>query len=193
MKLPEVKNADKYVGLYIVDFGDHCGVGFTPEEVAELLDSVTFADIKVYKIYRAYPDGRMELKGVVSETFQLEKGLFFYASDKDTATDDYRRLVALAVAEAPPGRAKLHLAKHDDSRYVTALIYPAEYDDQFSRWLLDAGYTTQGETIGGADAVRAYYQDAPDILDRCQLWGPFAFQHKTGDDLLAATKLAVLR
>ncbi len=39
MKLPELEKAEKYVGLYIFDFGDHAGVGFTAEEVAELLES----------------------------------------------------------------------------------------------------------------------------------------------------------
>ena len=32
MKLPELKKPDKYVGLYVVDFGDHSGVGFTAAE-----------------------------------------------------------------------------------------------------------------------------------------------------------------
>ncbi len=42
MKLPEVKNSERYVGLYVVDFGDHSAVGFTADEVAELLDSDKF-------------------------------------------------------------------------------------------------------------------------------------------------------
>jgi hypothetical protein len=66
MKLPEVKDSQKYKGLYVVDFGGRCGVGFTADEVAELLESEKFKDVKVYKIYKAYPDGRMELKGVPS-------------------------------------------------------------------------------------------------------------------------------
>ena len=37
MKLPKLDNPDRYKGLYIFDFGDHAGVGFTAEEVAELL------------------------------------------------------------------------------------------------------------------------------------------------------------
>ena len=47
MKLPEIKEANKYTGLYVVDFGDHCGVGFTAGEIAELLESERFA--VVYK------------------------------------------------------------------------------------------------------------------------------------------------
>jgi len=85
MKLPELQNSRKYVGLYVFDFGEHTGVGFTAEEVAELLESEKYKDGKVYKIHKAYPDGRLELKGVLKETFQLEAGMFFYSSNIDTA------------------------------------------------------------------------------------------------------------
>ncbi|MCJ7777838.1 MAG: hypothetical protein MUP16_05945, partial [Sedimentisphaerales bacterium] len=104
MKLPKLQKPDGYVGLYIFDFGDHVGVGFTSEEVAELLESEKYKDGKVYKIHRAYPDGRLELKGVRAESFQLEAGMFFYASDLETAKSDFKRLVDLAVKTAPPCR-----------------------------------------------------------------------------------------
>ena len=74
MNLPELEKPEKYVGLYIFDFGDHAGVGFTAEEIAELLESEKYKDGKVYKIHKAYPDGRLEIKGVTRETFQLEAG-----------------------------------------------------------------------------------------------------------------------
>ena len=137
MKLPKLQKTEKYVGLYVFDFGDHTGVGFTAEEVAELLESERYKDGKVYKIHRAYPDGRLELKGVPSEQFQLEAGMFFYSNDFETAERDFKELVNLAVRSAPPGRAKVHLAKYDDSKFAVALIYPAEYDDEFSSWLLE--------------------------------------------------------
>ena len=31
MNLPELEKPDKYVGLYIFDFGEHAGVGFTAQ------------------------------------------------------------------------------------------------------------------------------------------------------------------
>jgi len=93
MKLPELEKPEKYVGLYIFDFGDRAGVGFTAEEVAELLESEKYKDGKVYKIYKAYPDGRLEIKGVPSETFQLEAGMFFYSSELKTARRDFKELV----------------------------------------------------------------------------------------------------
>ena len=171
MKLPQMKNADKYKGLYAVDFGDHSGVGFTAEEVAELLESERFRDIKVYKIYKAYPDGTVELKGTPAEIFQLEMGMFFYSADENQAQQDYKRLVNVAVRTAPPGRAKVHLAKYADDKFVTALIYPAEYNEEFSDWLSKADYKTAGSAEGGIKAVKRYYDADARILQQHQLFG----------------------
>ena len=193
MKLPKLQNSEKYIGLYVFDFGDHAGVGFTAQEVAELLDSEKYKDCKVYKIHRAYPDGRLELKGVQSQTFQLEAGMFFYADNIDTARRDFKELVNLAVKIAPPCRAKVHLAKYDDEKFVTAVIYPAEYDDEISRWLLDGEYKTAGAAEGGIGAIQRYYNAKPQILDRHQLFEKSTITNRTGEELLAGLKLAVQR
>jgi hypothetical protein len=193
MKLPELKDTKRYIGLYVVDFGDSASVGFTAEEVGELLESEKFAGIKVYKIHNAYPDGKMELKGVVNETFQLEMGMFFYAGDDATAQKNYKQLVDIAVSTLPPSRAKVHLSKYADDSFVTALIYPAEFDEEFSRWLLDTNYKTIGEVAGGASAVTTYYDQSPEILERHQLLGSSQWHSKTSDELLVAAKIAVQR
>ncbi len=135
----------------------------------------------------------MELKGVRPEIFQLEMGMFFYSSDLQAARDDYKRLTHLAITQAPPGRAKVHLAKYDDDKFVTALICPAEYNDEFSRWLLDGQYKTTGAADGGIDAVRQYYDADPTVLQRHQLFGLSSFENRTGEQLIAATKIAVQR
>ncbi|MGA2915758.1 MAG: hypothetical protein ABSE89_07000 [Sedimentisphaerales bacterium] len=193
MKLPEIKNPDRYVDLYVVDFGDHSGVGFTADEVAELLESEQFKDVKAYRIYKAYPDGKMELEGVPSGIFQLEAGMFFYEIEKGAAQDDYKKLINSAVANTPPIRAKVHLAKYSDEKFVTAIIFPAEYKDQFSKWLLDIDYKTAGPAEGGIEAAKRYYADKPEILERHQLFGQQKFESLTGTELLAATKKAVVR
>jgi hypothetical protein len=193
MKLPELPNPKKYVGLYIFDFGDHCGVGFTAEEVTELFESENYKNCKAYKIHRAYPDGKLELKGVRAEIFQLEAGMFFYAGDLKTAKRDFKGLVNLAIKTAPPCRAKVHLAEYNDNKFVTALIYPAEYDDEISAWLLDGGYKTTGAAEGGIEAVQRYYDYKPQVLERHQLFGKSEYQSRTGQELLASVKLAVQR
>ena len=193
MKLPELQNSEKYVGLYIFDFGEHAGVGFTAEEVAELFESEKYKDCKAYKIHKAYPDGRLELKGVRAEIFQLEAGMFFYSDNLETAGADFKGLVNLAVKDAPPCRAKVHLAKYRDDKFAVALIYPAEYDDQISDWLLDGGYKTAGAAEGGIEVVQRYYDYKPQILDRHQLFGKSELISRTGEELLARLKSAVQR
>jgi hypothetical protein len=179
--------------LYVFDFGDHAGVGFTAEEVAELLDSERYRDGKVYKIYRAYPDGRLEIKGVPAGRFELESGMFFYASDEDTARGDFQRLVNLAVRAAPPCRAKVHLARCADDRLVVALIYPAEHEEEVSSWLLEGEFRTAGPAQGGVGAVQQYYQGQPDVLERHQLFGTGEDISRSGEELLACVMRVVQR
>jgi len=193
MKLPELQKPEKYVGLYIFDFGDHVGVGFTAQEVAELLESEKYKDCKVYKIHKAWPDGKLELKGTRPEIFQLEAGIFFYSTDPETAARDFKTLVNLAVKSAPPCRAKVHLAKYGSDKFVVAIIYPAEYDDELSTWLLDARYKTTGAAEAGIEAVQRYYDHQPQILERNQLFGKSEIISRTGQELLAGIKLAVQR
>lgn len=193
MKMPKLEKPEKYVGLYIFDFGDHVGTGFTAREVAELLESEKYKDCKVYKIHKAHPDGKLELKGVRSEIFHLEAGMFFYCNDLETATRDFNALVNLAVKAAPPCRAKLHLAKYNGDKFAVAIIYPSEYDDEISSWLLDGRYKTTGAAEGGIDAVQRYYDQQPRILERHQLFGKSESVSRTGPELLASVKLAVQR
>ncbi len=193
MKLPALQKPDKYVGLYIFDFGDHSAVGFTAEEVAELLESEKYRDGKVYKIHKAWPDGRLELKGITAQTFQLEAGMFFYSADLESSNRDFRQLVNLAVKTAPPCRAKVHLAKYSEEKFVIALIYPAEYDDEVSSWVLDGQYKTIGATEGGTAAVQRYYDHKPQILERHQLFTKSIYQSRTGRELLDSVKLAMQR
>jgi len=193
MELPKFKKPQKYVGLYVFDFGDHTGVGFTAQEVAELLESEKYKDCKVYKIHKAYPDGKLELKGVLSEIFQLETGMFFYSNDLETATGNFKKLISLAVGSEPPCRAKLHLAKYSTEKFAVAFLYPAEYDDEISDWLLEGDYKTDGPAEGGIEAVRRYYQQKPQILDRHQLFAKTDNLSRTGQELLAGLKKTVQR
>jgi hypothetical protein len=193
MKLPKLQQPEKYVGLYVVDFGDHAGVGFTAEEVAELFESEKYKDCKAYKIYKAYPDGRLEQRGVRAELFQLEIGMFFYSSDEQTARGDFERLIALAVRRAPACRAKVHLVKYSEEKFAAIIIYPAEYNDEISEWLLAGEYKTGGAAEGGFEAVQRYYSDRPEILDKHQLFGRSETVSRTGEELLASLKVAVQR
>jgi hypothetical protein len=193
MKLPKLKKSDNYVGLYVVDFGDNTGVGFTAQEVAELFESERFGHCKAYKIHKAYPDGRLELKGVQKETFQLETGMFFFSADIDTARNDYKGLVKLGIETDVPCKAMVHLARYSNDKFAVAFIYPAEYDDEISGWLLEHKFKSAGVAEGGISTVTRYYDAKPEILERHQLWGRSSVESRTGEELLASTKIAVQR
>ena len=191
--LPRLRESQNYIGLYVIDFGDHAGVGFTGQEVEELLESEKFKDVKVYKIHNAYADGRVELRGVRSGLFQVEMGMFFYSSNEQEAKGDFKRLVNMAVKTAPPSRAKLHLSRYSDDKYVVTLIYPAECNDEISDWLLASDYKTAGAATGGLSAVQQYYNDKPEILDRHQFIANERFESRSGDELYRYLSLAVQR
>lgn len=193
MKLPKLEKPQQYIGLYAIDFGDHSGVGFTADEVAELLESEKIRTVKLYKIYRANPDGTLEIKGVPKNRFQLESGLFFFTADLETSRQGYQRLVALAVTQQPPCRAKVHLAQWDAGQYVLGLIYPAEYEEEVSAWLLQGEFKAEGLAEGGVGVVQQYYDRSPEVLERHQLFGQGRFESRTGDALLVGLKRAVQR
>jgi hypothetical protein len=85
------------------------------------------------------------------------------------------------------------LSKYGEDKYVVAIIYPAEYDDEFSSWLLDGRYKTSGAVEGGIEAVQRYYDVKPEILDRYQLFAKSKTISRTGRELLEGLKLAVQR
>ena len=51
MKLPKLEHPDRYVSLYVIDFGSICAVGYTAEEVVMLAD---LADAD----YSTHPGGK---------------------------------------------------------------------------------------------------------------------------------------
>ncbi len=193
MKLPKLQKPDRYIGLYVVDFGDSAGVGFTAQEVAELFESERFSNCKAYKIHKAYPDGRLELKGIPKETFQLETGMFFYSDNIKAASDDYKRIIKLGIETNLPCKAKVQLSRYSDDKFAVSLIYPAEYDDEISSWLLEHDYKSAELPEGGISAVTRYYDAKPEILETHQLWGNSSVESRTGQELLASTKIAVQR
>jgi hypothetical protein len=170
MKLPHTEQPEKYIGLYIIDFGDHSGVGYTADETAELLESEQHSEAKVYKIDRAYPDGRMELHGVTRDRFLAESGMFFHGRDEASAKRDYQQILDWSRRQPPPCRTKLQLAGTGGQAVLLALIYPAENEQEISEWLRDSGFRGDGPVDAGISQVSRYYQAGYDILAREQLW-----------------------
>ena len=195
MKLPELNNPQRYEGLYIFDFEGQIGVGYTAREIEILLESEKYRGGKVYKIQRAYPEGRLEIKGIANKVFQMESGLFFHSRDQQQARKDYQELLRLAEPGEFPCRAKLHLAQAkspEAADYVVALIYPAEYDEEVASWLTQNNYKGGELASGGVSEVNAYY-DHYSKIDSFQLWGVLDGTARDAADVLANVGRAVVR
>ncbi len=197
MKLPTLSQPDLYRGLYAFDFGEWTAVGYTAEEVAMLLESDQYRAGKVYKIVRARPDGQMELRGVAAERWHTESGMFFGRADRAAAEDDFEALQQLATVTPPPCRTFIQLADRGAeagrARYVTALIYPAEYEDEMSRWLLDGRYQGGDTAEGGVSHVTNYQAEPKTILRREQLWSRPAIPSRSSDEVVRSVRTAVQR
>ena len=97
-------------GPFVVELGDQTAVGIAAHEVAAILESERHAHARVFRIHRAYPDGRMELVGVARERFNLEDAFLFWRANERDARQDFDRLRRAAAATPPPCRTRVHLA-----------------------------------------------------------------------------------
>ncbi len=195
MKLPELNDPKRYEGLYVFDFEGQVGVGYTGREIEILLESEKYRQGKVYKIQRAWPDGRLEIKGVSNKIFQVEGVMFFHCRDEEQARKDYRELVELAEGRDFPCRAKIHLARSQSQgrdKYVVALIYPAEYEEEVGQWLTGAKYQGGELASGGISKVENYYRDYRKMASQ-QLWGVLDKTARDAAEVLANVGRAVVR
>lgn len=197
MNLPKLSDPGRYRSLYVFDFGDWTAVGYTAPEVAILLEDPRYQAGKVYKIHNATPDGRLELRGVSTERFQLESAMLFWRDNLGDAREDFDALCAAVDRQPPPGRGFVHfaesLAAGQAGRFVTALVYPSEYDDEFARWLLDIDFQGGEQVEGGISMATTYYQLDRHVIDRRQLWSAATIAARTADEVFASVRQAVQR
>lgn len=160
-------------GRFIYELGGVKRYDCTAEDIAIWLEDPQQREGTIYRVHRAYPDGRMELKGIPADRWQLESGLFFYRDNPDSARADFS-ILTHAGEKSPPCRCFVHLAERASadavSRYVTALIFPSEFEDDIADWLLKRNFAGGDFVEGGISHVTNYYADAKTILDRAQLW-----------------------
>jgi len=193
MNIPKTEKPQAYVGLYAIDFGESSSLGYTAQEVARLLESERFAEVKVYKVHRAKPDGTMELAGVSRQRFELESGMFFCGPDEASSRRDFEKLLSGCKEVSPPCRAKWQLARDNEGQFIGALIYPAEYEQEMGRWLIAIGFMTRGVVDAGVSQVQRYYQQDYAIQRREQLWPDASNQGRDLQTLLDCVGLELQR
>lgn len=190
MNLPRTSNPEAYAGSYVVDLAGQVAMGYSAEQVAVILESERFVGAAVYKIVRAYPDGRMEIRGVDRSRFHAEDGLFFHHVQLEPARADFETLKRAAQQLPPPCRAMWQLAKGTDQPlpYLTALVFPAECTDEIAAWLRTIRFEGGQEVVGGVGQVARYRQQA-EVLQRHQLSPAGQTAKQTADEAFANPKV----
>jgi len=197
VKLPALDQPDRYRGLYVFDFGEWSALGYTAEEIAVLLDSEQYRAGKVYRIHRVSPDGSMDLQGVSAERFQLESATLFWRADEAAAKADFQALLDAVDVAAPPCRAALQLADWQSGEkaepFVTALVFPAEYELEMGAWLEQIGFEGGDLVEGGISAATDYRNAVKTVRSREQLWSAGSNGARPVDEIMASVRQAVQR
>ena len=194
MKLPELEHSERYVGLYVVDFGETCGLGYMAEEVAMLLESEKYADAKVYRIYGARPDGSMELKGIPAGRFQIESGMFFHFRNLESARGEYENIRRLADKNLPC-RTQLMLSAASVKAsfpFIVGLAYPAECDEDVSLWMLDKNISAGEYADGGIGRLEEIRRNTK-IIDSAQLHAATSSQARTRQEVFDSVDRPIQR
>ncbi|MCK6455484.1 MAG: hypothetical protein L6Q92_02985 [Phycisphaerae bacterium] len=167
---------------YVIEWNGQTETGLTATQVAELLESERYRDMRIYRIHRLDPNGRMELVGVPRDRFQLEDCFLFYRRSECASRGDFDALVRAAERTPPPCRARVQLAEVGAAAgsHVVAIVYPAEFSGEMSAWLAAIQYAGGDTVEGGTSDVAGYESIRRRLIDRAQLWG-------TEDGTLAAT------
>ena len=103
MKLPNLQNSEKYVGLYVFDFGDHTGVGFTAQEVAKKGVNLNF-NTNLESIEKL-ASGR--LRATLTDGRTLEVDQILYATGRVPNTEGLG-LESLGVEQAQNGAIRVN-------------------------------------------------------------------------------------
>jgi hypothetical protein len=195
MRLPRIDASKDYSGLYVVDFGDQAGIGYTIEEVRMLMEEERYRKCRVYKVHGMRPDGTVELKAVSPTRFAVESAYAFCSRKCEQARADFDSLRQLAETDPLPCKARLLFGKLSygpQFPYVAAIIYPAEYEDELSQWLLRHDVQA-GETVDHGISHAQNIQANLQVRDHAQLPAQAWRQSRSRDELLRAVGDGVQR
>ncbi len=153
MKLPRVHQPDRYLGLYVFDFGTHANVGYTAGEIAILLAHEEYADGKAYEISRVDEDGSLYLRGTTNFASRADEAIAFLRGDAEQAQLDYQAIVKHADGEPLPCRAALIVTRVYEYQlsHVTAISYGADDATLVAQWLVRVGFDGGDEVVCGAE------------------------------------------
>jgi hypothetical protein len=195
MKLPPLKDPQRYVGLFVFDFGEWASVGYTAEEVGILLASPEHAAGAAFRIYRADESGHLELTGIKPDELQAEEIIIFARSSADRAGDDFNDLRKLAQTTPPPCNIRLELVDvpETDPSHIVGLLFPRHANPQVAQWLSDAGFAGGDVVMAGEHVRRLYHQSGASPVMSTVLPAGSDRRPRTPEEVLATVREPVQR
>jgi hypothetical protein len=193
-KLPALSDPVRYTGLYIFDFGDHVSVGYTAEEIEYLLDDPRYTDGTVYKIYRAHPDGTLEIRSIEPQNWGGSTGMVFYFPNRDSANEGFNHLRELAKQTQPPENFELIVVDLVGEDWPVAMVmqYNQEYEDELAAWMVKIDYRLGSDVEGGKSGVIEVIKKGTEVLH--EHIGADRFHHgRSRVQVLNSVDLAVQR
>jgi hypothetical protein len=193
-KLPVLSDPAKYAGLYIFDFGDRVSVGYTAEEIEFLLAESKYAGGGVYKIYRAFSDGKLEIRGVNALGWTVSTGIVFWFADYEGTVKAFDQLKGLAATVGSPGEFNLSIIRSSGSEYAFALImrYFQEQDEAFAAWLLKIKFQAGAFVEAGPRVISRVLTNSTELV--CERLGADEFRKsRTRKEVLDSVDLEIQR
>ncbi|UCF32507.1 MAG: hypothetical protein JSV78_09240 [Phycisphaerales bacterium] len=195
LKLPAIKDPERYVGLFVYDFGSHTSVGYTAGEISILRSSTEHAAGTAYQIYRVHEYGGLELRGVMDERLLAPEAMCFLRDDPATARGDFDFLRQAARTTPIPCLAQIELARLYSFKppQVTALLYPAASSPVVGQWLNRVAFSGGDFVYGGLD-VHLQYASADGIrIASEELNADLDYHDRAAEAVLAAVDHAFQR
>jgi hypothetical protein len=195
MKLPAIPDPQRYVGLYIYDFGSHVAAGYTAAEISILRGSKAHAHGTAYEIYRATDGGVLELRGVLDRRLSAREAMCFLREDGAEAQRDYGAIRTTAKHSPLPCAVELQLAKlySFDPPNVTGLSYPAAATTVIAVWLSQRAPDLGDQVMGGIDVHGRLAASEGIRIASCQPQTLLDYHDRTEEEVLESVDRPIQR
>ena len=195
IRLPSIRDPERYVGLYIYDFGTHVSIGYTAAEIRVLRGSEAYRGGTAYEVYRVTEAGGYELRGVLDERLAAREAICFLRKDGLAARRDYDTLHGMAKASPAPCAVEMHLADVPDFSppHAAVLLYAAVASAVLSGWLGRCGFHGGDRVIAGIEVHGAYVGADASRIDSCRLAALLDYADRSAEDVLKAVDRTVQR
>ncbi|MBX3395335.1 MAG: hypothetical protein KF841_08200 [Phycisphaerae bacterium] len=153
-------------GRFVVRFRGATQQYLAAHEVLELLDQDAQAVQEIFRVHRAYPDGRLDLVGVAPVTFSDVDGILLLCETTLQARADYDALIAAAGRSPPPCRVEVRFAHtpHFDAPHVVALAFSAACGEGVAQWLAAVDFDSRSRVEASPSHRRRFESAVSQVI-----------------------------